>query len=235
MRIVRPGQHGVRRQTEGILACVFACFGILVLGNAELGQGQRFCDLERQSPDWRLSVSRDGATISFPRDPSWPPDGSGSTTAVHIRVDPSGKVRGSLIADYVRPKGSVPSLPAKGAAAIAVFSRLPEGGIRVWGAFNLVAIHPDSGPLAGLDSVNFLFPLAARDAAVLEAFLTKADQQGQELRLTILAGQQTIIRHVFTATGFQRARKTAAEAIAELNAGGAPIGASTCPMGEQSR
>jgi hypothetical protein len=235
MRIVGPRQHVLRRQREGILACLLACFGVLVVGSTVFGQEQWFCDLKGQSADWRLSgVSRDGATISFPRDVSRGPDGSGHTTAVHIRVDPSGKVRGSLIAGYVRPKGSVPSLPAKGAAAIAVRGRLPEGGIRIWGAFNLGSIHSDSGPLAGLDGVNFLFPLAARDAAVLEAFLTKADQQGQELQLTILAAQQTIIQQVFKATGFQRARKTAVDAIAERNAGGAPRGAPACSTASEA-
>jgi hypothetical protein len=98
----------------------------------------------------------------------------------------------------------------------------------------LVALHPDPNPEAGSDWVNFLFPLAARDAAVLEAFLTKADQQGQELQLTILAGQQTMTQHVFKATGFQRARKAAVDAVAELSAGGAPRGASVCPTASEA-
>ena len=217
MSIIGWGQHMLRHHRQTLVPRVLACFGILVLGNAALGQEQRFCDLDGQGADWRLSVSPDGATISFPRDPSRRPDGSGSTTAVRIGIGPSGKVRGSLVADYVSPKGSLLSLPAKGAAATAMLRSLPEGGIRMSGAFKLVAISPDSSSSAAPNGMTFLFPLAARDAAVLEAFLTKADQQGRELQLAILAGPQTIVQYLFMATGFQRARKIAVEAIAELN------------------
>ena len=201
----------------GTLRRVWACFGLLVLGNAALGEEQSSCGVERRSAEWQLSVARHGATISFPRDASSPSDDDRSTTAVRIGMGRTGKLRGSLTAGIAGPKASLPSLPAKGAAT-AILSSRPEGGISVPGTFSRVVSSSDFRTSAGGDGMHFLFPLSARDAAVLEAFLTKADQQGRELQMTVLAGRQTVIQYTFRASGLELARKMAVETIAELDA-----------------
>jgi len=94
----------------------------------------------------------------------------------------------------------------------------PEGAVRVSGMFNFVVLPPVFGSSARSDGISIRIPLSRTEATVLEAMLAKADQLGRGLELTISAGQQTIIQYRFKASGFQQARKTAIEAIAEVDA-----------------